>query len=74
MSTVDDVLTVDEAAALLKMSSRYVRRLVAERRIPFHKCGRSVRLKTGDVMAHLEEGRVEPLTVSEVWRGLREVA
>ena len=70
----DEALTVEEAAALMKMSSRYVRRLVAERRIPFHKLGRSVRLLASDVRAHIAAGRVEPMTESDVWRGLRGVA
>jgi excisionase family DNA binding protein len=71
---VDEVLTVEEAAARIKMSTRYIRRLVAERRIAFHKVGRSVRIKASDLAAHLEEGRVEPMTASEVWRGIRRVA
>lgn len=74
MTTVDEMLTVEEAAARMRMSVRYVRRLVAERRIPFHKVGRSVRLKAADVAAHLEAGRVEPMTVSEVWRHQERVA
>ncbi|MDI5938843.1 excisionase family DNA-binding protein [Micromonospora carbonacea] len=56
------------------MSERYVRRLVAERRIPFHKLGRSVRIKAADLAAHVESGRVEPLTASGVWRDLQRVA
>jgi len=71
---VDEVLTVEEAAARIKMSTRYIRRLVAERRIAFHKVGRSVRIKASDLAAHLEEGRVEPMTASGVWRGFRSVA
>ncbi|GIL27071.1 excisionase family DNA-binding protein [Actinocatenispora comari] len=76
MSMKDDerVLTVEEAAAMMAMSTRYVRRLVAERRIPFHKVGRSVRLLASDVWAHVQAGRVEAMTVSDVWRGMREVA
>jgi excisionase family DNA binding protein len=74
MTAVDEVLTVQEAAARMKMSVRYVRRLVAQRRIAFHKVGRSVRLKASDVDAHIDAGRVEPLTASEVWTGLRSVA
>jgi excisionase family DNA binding protein len=70
MTTVEEVLTVEEAAARMKMSARYVRRLVAERRIPFHKVGRSVRLKAADVAAHIDAGRVEPITASAVWRDL----
>ena len=41
---MDRYLTVEEAAERLGMSPRYVRRLISERRIPFHKYGRSVRL------------------------------
>ncbi|WP_243420613.1 excisionase family DNA-binding protein [Micromonospora globispora] len=71
---MNEVLTVEEAAARMKMSVRYVRRLVAQRRIAFHKVGRSVRLKASDVDAHVDAGRVEPLTVSGVWRDLGQVA
>ncbi|MGH3731243.1 MAG: excisionase family DNA-binding protein [Micromonosporaceae bacterium] len=46
---MDEVFTVEEAAARIKMSARYVRRLVAERRIAFHKVGRSVRIKGADL-------------------------
>lgn len=74
MTAVDEVLTVEEAAVRMKMSVRYVRRLVAQRRIAFHKVGRSVRLKASDVDAHVDAGRVEPLTTSAVWRELRQVA
>lgn len=70
----DELLTVDEAAQRMKMSARHVRRLVAERRIPFHKLGRSVRLDAADVLAHIESCRVEPISESDVWRDLRRVA
>jgi excisionase family DNA binding protein len=71
---VDEVLSIEQAAARINMSERYVRRLVAERRIPFHKLGRSVRIKAVDLAAHVESGRVEPLTASGVWRDLQRVA
>lgn len=74
MSTKDETLTVEEAADLMKMSARYVRRLVAERRIPFHKLGRCVRLLASDVRAHIAAGRVEPMTDSDVLHGIRKVA
>jgi excisionase family DNA binding protein len=74
MTVVDEVLTIEQAAARIQMSERYVRRLVAERRIPFHKLGRSVRIKAVDLAAHVESGRVEPLTASGVWSGMRSVA
>ncbi|RKR89179.1 excisionase family DNA binding protein [Micromonospora pisi] len=71
---MDEVLTIEQAAARIQMSERYIRRLVAERRIPFHKLGRSVRIKAVDLAAHVESGRVESITVTDVWRGLRSVA
>ncbi len=66
-----ELLTVPQAAILMGMSERYVRRLVAERRIPFHRLGRSVRIATSDVVMHVESGRVEVMTESDVWLGLR---
>jgi excisionase family DNA binding protein len=71
---LDRYLTIDQAAELLGMSVRYVRRLVAERRIAFHKYGRSVRLAESDLVAFAESGRVEPLTTGDVWRDARGVA
>jgi excisionase family DNA binding protein len=70
----DELLTVDEAAQRMKMSARHVRRLVADRRIPFHKLGRSVRFDAADVLAYIESCRVEPISESDVWRDLRRVA
>ena len=71
---MDEVLTIEQAADRIKMSERYVRRLIAERRIPFHKLGRSVRIKAVDLAAHVDAGRVESITTSSVWRDLRSVA
>lgn len=51
-----ELLTVSHAAVVMGMSARYVRRLVAERRIAFHRLGRSVRIAVPDVEAHLESG------------------
>jgi excisionase family DNA binding protein len=52
--------TVEQAAEYMNTSVRFVRRLIAERRIPFHKVGRYVRLKLSDVDAFIDAGRVEP--------------
>ncbi len=70
----NELLTTKEAALRMKMSDRHVRRLVAERRIAFHKIGRSVRLTSADVAEYIASVRVEPITESDVWRGLRGVA
>ena len=41
---------------------RYLRRLVAGRRIPFHKVGNRVWFDTADLDAHQEAGRCEPFS------------
>lgn len=56
------------------MSTRYVRRLVADRRIAFHKMGRAVRIHVNDVNAFIDAGRVEPITADNVWTRTRSVA
>ncbi len=56
------------------MSTRYVRRLVSERRIVFYRLGRSVRIDPADLVAFVDAGRVEPMTATTVWNDLRTVA
>lgn len=53
-------LTVAETAEYLNTSERFVRRLIAERRIAFHHVGRHVRVALSDVQAWLATQRVEP--------------
>jgi excisionase family DNA binding protein len=53
-------LNVQEAADYLNTSVRFVRRLIEERRIAFHKIGRHVRLRQADLEAYVNAGRVEP--------------
>lgn len=52
-------LTVPEAARYLNTSVRFVRRLIAERRIAFHKLGSHVRIAAADLDAFLLAGRIE---------------
>ena len=56
---VDRLLTVEEAAERLGTSTRFVRRLLAERRIAYVKVGRHVRLDPADVEAFIAASRVE---------------
>lgn len=67
-------LTVAESAAYLNTSVRFVRRLIAERRITFHKVGAHVRIALVDVEAFVQAGRVEAVTASSVLRDLQGVA
>jgi excisionase family DNA binding protein len=53
------LLDVEGVAAVLGVSVRHVRRLVAERRIPFIKWGRYLRFDPDDVAAWLEDARVD---------------
>ena len=57
---MERLLTVDEAAERLGTSARFIRRLVAERRIAYTKLGRHVRIAARDLDAFVASGRVEP--------------
>lgn len=57
---MDELLTPEEVADRLRTTPRFVRRLVAERRIAFTKVGKFVRIASEDVEAFLAAGRVEP--------------
>jgi len=69
-----DLMTSDEVAALLRATPRFVRRLVAERRIEYVKVGRLVRFEPAAVAAYIDRNRVVPLSRSELRRRLAEVA
>ncbi len=53
------LLDTDEVATVLRVTPRHVRRLVAERRIPFLKVGRFVRFDPAVLNDWLDEQRVE---------------
>lgn len=53
-------LTVPEAAQYLNTTVRFVRRLLEERRIAFHRLGRHVRLARADLDRFIAAGRIEP--------------
>jgi excisionase family DNA binding protein len=67
-------LKVEEAAEYLNTSERFIRRLIAERRIAFHHIGRHVRLSIEDLDAFVAAGRVAPITADTIARGLGGVA
>ena len=52
-------MNIDEVAIRLGVTTRFVRRLVNERRIVFHKIGKYVRFEPADVDRFVVEGRVE---------------
>jgi len=63
------LLDTDEVAVALRVTPRLVRRLVAERRIPFVKVGRFVRFDPGELDVWLDQQRVE--VVRRGWRAPR---
>ena len=63
--------SVHESAEYLNTSVRFVRRLISERRIAFHKFGSHVRLSIDDLDAYAQAGRVAPITATSVRRDRR---
>ena len=53
---------------------RFVRRLIAERRIEFIKVGRHVRISEPALAEFIKAGRVPPMEASVTWRQNRRVA
>jgi excisionase family DNA binding protein len=73
-TTSGRLLTVEAAAEYMSTSVRFIRRLIAERRIEFVKVGRHVRISESALAEFIEAGRVEPLTAARIRRGTRGVA
>jgi excisionase family DNA binding protein len=71
---VDELLTGDEVAARLKTTPRFVRRLVAQRRIEYVKVGRLVRFPAAAVADYIERNKVAPIDRNKIRRHLREAA
>ena len=70
----DRLLTVEAAAEHMSTSVRFVRRLIAERRIEFVKVGRHVRITESALAEFIDAGRVEPLKAAGTRHGMRGVA
>ncbi len=73
-TTADRLLTVEAAADRLSTSVRFIRRLIAERRIEFVKVGRHVRISEAALAAFIDAGRVEPMSAADVRPKLRGAA
>ncbi len=53
------LLTVEQAAAQLGTTTRFIRRLRTERRIPVVKLGKHIRIDSDDLDAYITAGRQE---------------
>jgi excisionase family DNA binding protein len=71
----DKLLTVEQTAERLGTGPRFVRRLIAERRIGFVRLGERkgcpVRIAEDDLAAFVASGRVESLHAAGIRRGAR---
>jgi excisionase family DNA binding protein len=65
MPVLIDIPTLQEH---LGVSERHVRRLVAERRIPFVKVGHFVRFDTDEIARWIDEHRVGEYRLGEFYR------
>jgi excisionase family DNA binding protein len=54
-----ELFNITDAAAYLSTSVRHMRRLVLERRIPYHHIGMYLRFARADLDAFIADGRVE---------------
>jgi excisionase family DNA binding protein len=70
----DQLLTVEAAAERMNTSVRFVRRLIAERRIAFVKLGRHVRICESDIAAFIDAGRVTPMSTHDAWHIERKIS
>ena len=66
---VPNMLDVIEVARRLGTKPRFVRRLIAERRIEYHKFGRLVRISEPVLNDYIKAGRVEAITARNYERG-----
>jgi excisionase family DNA binding protein len=71
---VEQLLTVDQAAERISTSPRFVRRLIAERRIEFVRVGRHVRISESALADFIDAGRVRPMSAATLWQSIRPVA
>lgn len=61
MGTRGRLLAVDQAAELLGTGERFVRRLIAERRITYVRVGRHVRIPEAALDEYISTRTVQPL-------------
>jgi excisionase family DNA binding protein len=68
------LLTVEAAADRTSTSVRFIRRLIAERRITYVTLGRHVRIPESALAELIAAGAVPPLTAGSAVLGMRTVA
>ena len=64
---LERLLTRDEAAEILRAKPRFIRRLIAERRIRFVYVGRTPHIPESAVAEYIKEHTVDPIVAH--WHG-----
>jgi excisionase family DNA binding protein len=72
--SAEQLLSVEAAAERLDTTVRFIRRLIAERRIEFVHVGRHVRITETALAEFIEAGKVPPLTAATLRTKLKGVA
>jgi excisionase family DNA binding protein len=62
----EQLLSVEAAAERLDTKPRFIRRLIAERRIEFVHVGRHVRISESALAEFIEAGKVPPLAAANM--------
>jgi len=68
---MERLLTVAEAAEALGTSTRFPRRLIADRKIRFVRVGRLVRIPESAIADFVAACTVDPMTINDAWRARR---
>jgi excisionase family DNA binding protein len=74
MHLAEQLLSVEAAAERLDTTVRFIRRLIAERRIEFVRVGRHVRISESALADFIEAGKVPPLSAASLRPKLKGVA
>jgi excisionase family DNA binding protein len=73
-TVAEQLLSVEAVAERLDTKPRFIRRLIAERRIEYHKVGRHVRISESALADFIEAGKVPPMTAADLRRKLKGAA
>jgi excisionase family DNA binding protein len=74
LAMAEQLLSVEAAARRLDTTPRFIRRLIAERRIEYHKVGRHVRISESALAEFIEAGKVPPLASADLRTKFKGVA
>jgi len=62
---MENYLTIEELAVMLKLSKQTIRRYVLNRTIPFHKIGKAVRFRPTEIEKWIDGGNTNKVITSD---------